>query len=268
MTAQQVLDAFVAKYGEKALMAPKPQGFNLAGYLVPGAAIAAAGAALMLLSAGGRRWRPRQPAGAGPAARGEPGGDGAAAAGPGRGGGLMALEVVAAALVGLAVVWLILQPLLAPEFAARPPSTSRLIRRRRPGAWRSRRSRRSSSTGRPASSPTRTTSSSSGKYTGAALEALRAESADAAGTGDAEAMIAARVRALRSAATSAPPEAPACPTCGPRPEPDAVFCSTCGRRIAEGGACAGCGAALGAGLPLLRAVRGRRGGLTRRRRGG
>jgi cytochrome c-type biogenesis protein CcmH/NrfF len=39
----------VAKYGEKALMAPKPKGFNLAGYLVPGAAILSAGAALTLL---------------------------------------------------------------------------------------------------------------------------------------------------------------------------------------------------------------------------
>jgi len=28
-TAQEILDAFVAKYGEKALMAPKPEGFNL-----------------------------------------------------------------------------------------------------------------------------------------------------------------------------------------------------------------------------------------------
>jgi cytochrome c-type biogenesis protein CcmH len=46
LTAQQILDAFVAKYGEKALMAPKPEGFNLAGYLVPGVAIAAAGGAL------------------------------------------------------------------------------------------------------------------------------------------------------------------------------------------------------------------------------
>jgi cytochrome c-type biogenesis protein CcmH/NrfF len=46
LTAQQILDAFVAQYGEKALMAPKPEGFNLAGYLVPGVAIAAAGAAL------------------------------------------------------------------------------------------------------------------------------------------------------------------------------------------------------------------------------
>lgn len=48
-TAQEVLDAFVAKYGEKALMAPKPKGFNLAGYLVPGVAIASVGAALVML---------------------------------------------------------------------------------------------------------------------------------------------------------------------------------------------------------------------------
>jgi cytochrome c-type biogenesis protein CcmH/NrfF len=48
-TAQQILDAFVAKYGEKALMAPKPQGvLNLTGYLLPGALIAAAGAGLLL----------------------------------------------------------------------------------------------------------------------------------------------------------------------------------------------------------------------------
>ncbi|HUR95070.1 MAG TPA: cytochrome c-type biogenesis protein CcmH [Gemmatimonadales bacterium] len=49
LSAQQVIDAFVDKYGEKALMAPKPQGFNLAGYLVPGAVIALAGGALVLL---------------------------------------------------------------------------------------------------------------------------------------------------------------------------------------------------------------------------
>ncbi|HEX5385208.1 MAG TPA: cytochrome c-type biogenesis protein CcmH, partial [Gemmatimonadales bacterium] len=38
-TAQQIVDAFVAKYGEKVLMAPPAEGFNLAGYLVPGALI-------------------------------------------------------------------------------------------------------------------------------------------------------------------------------------------------------------------------------------
>ena len=46
-TAREVIDAFVAKYGEKALMAPKPQGFNLWGYLLPGAAITVAGVALV-----------------------------------------------------------------------------------------------------------------------------------------------------------------------------------------------------------------------------
>jgi cytochrome c-type biogenesis protein CcmH len=45
-TAQEILDAFVANYGEKALMAPEPHGFNLAGYLFPGAAIAAGAAGL------------------------------------------------------------------------------------------------------------------------------------------------------------------------------------------------------------------------------
>jgi cytochrome c-type biogenesis protein CcmH len=42
-SARQILDAFVAKYGEKALMAPKPRGFNLWGYLFPGAAVTTAG---------------------------------------------------------------------------------------------------------------------------------------------------------------------------------------------------------------------------------
>jgi cytochrome c-type biogenesis protein CcmH len=45
-SAQEITEAFVAEYGEKALMAPKPQGFNLAGYLVPGALIALAGTIL------------------------------------------------------------------------------------------------------------------------------------------------------------------------------------------------------------------------------
>jgi cytochrome c-type biogenesis protein CcmH/NrfF len=40
----QIVEAFVAKYGEKVLMAPKPQGFNLAGYIVPGIVIALIGA--------------------------------------------------------------------------------------------------------------------------------------------------------------------------------------------------------------------------------
>ena len=54
-TAQEILDAFVAKYGEKALMAPKPEGFNLWGYLLPGVAIVTGAVALAFVI--GRRER-------------------------------------------------------------------------------------------------------------------------------------------------------------------------------------------------------------------
>ena len=46
-SAQEIIDAFVDTYGEVALMAPKREGFNWAGYLVPFAALAAGGAALV-----------------------------------------------------------------------------------------------------------------------------------------------------------------------------------------------------------------------------
>jgi len=46
-SAQEILDAFVDTYGEVALMAPKREGFNWAGYLVPFAALAAGATALV-----------------------------------------------------------------------------------------------------------------------------------------------------------------------------------------------------------------------------
>lgn len=46
-SAQEILDAFVDTYGERALMAPKREGFNLAGYIVPFAAMAAGAAVLV-----------------------------------------------------------------------------------------------------------------------------------------------------------------------------------------------------------------------------
>ena len=45
-TAQEILNAFVAKYGEQALMAPEPEGFNLAGYLLPGVVVTGLGGML------------------------------------------------------------------------------------------------------------------------------------------------------------------------------------------------------------------------------
>ena len=52
---QEILDTFVAKYGEEALMAPEPRGFNLAGYLVPGFLILLIGSVIAWVI--GRRFR-------------------------------------------------------------------------------------------------------------------------------------------------------------------------------------------------------------------
>jgi len=87
------------------------------------------------------------------------------------------------------------------------------------------------------------------KYTAEALEVLRREAptpvapvpapAGTAGlpaSDPVEAMIAERVRTLAGGQVR-------CPTCGPRPEGDALFCSTCGRSLTVGG-CGSCGAPL------------------------
>jgi len=172
----------------------------------------------------------------------------------------MTLEIVAAALVGLAAVWGILQPLFgggrAKEAVYEPPDPEDTPKGVALAALKEIEFDRE--TGKLSDEDYAFLKR---KYTGAALEALREEAdaeagakigtapisgAGADGAGDVEAMIAARVRALRFAAASAPPGAPTCPACGPRPEADAVFCSTCGRRVAGDGACASCGAALGA----------------------
>jgi hypothetical protein len=163
----------------------------------------------------------------------------------------MTIEVIAAALVGLAAVWLVLQPMIAPGRASaavyEPPDPEETPKGVALAALKEIEFDRE--TGKLSDEDYNFLK---GKYTGAALEALRAESAEAAarpgaGGGDVEVMIAARVRALRSAATSAPPGAPACPACGPRPETDAVLWSYSGQRLQQGGACAGCGAELGPG---------------------
>ena len=46
MNADQVVADLVSRYGEATLMAPKPSGFNLVGYLVPGSLVLLLGAVL------------------------------------------------------------------------------------------------------------------------------------------------------------------------------------------------------------------------------
>lgn len=53
-TKEEVKDALVAEFGDEVLAVPSAEGFDLAAWLVPGAAILIAGAAILLAL---RRWR-------------------------------------------------------------------------------------------------------------------------------------------------------------------------------------------------------------------
>ena len=182
----------------------------------------------------------------------------------------MVLELVAAALVGLAALWLVLQPLVWPGRPSapvyEPPDPEETPKGIALAALKEIEFDRA--TGKLSDEDYALLKR---KYTGVALEAMRAESGsvtegpnagDAAthvaaapvvdrasdvDESDVDRMIAARVRAIRSAAGAVPSGAPVCEQCGPRPEADAVFCSMCGARLCAGGACAGCGADLDQG---------------------
>jgi cytochrome c-type biogenesis protein CcmH len=52
--AQEIIDAFVATYGQRALMAPPRSGFNMLAWLTPGAAVLVVGVFLATLI---KRWR-------------------------------------------------------------------------------------------------------------------------------------------------------------------------------------------------------------------
>jgi len=60
-TEQEVIDAFVAQYGQVVLMSPPRRGFNLLGYFVPGLALVVAALALVWML---RRWTRASPAAA------------------------------------------------------------------------------------------------------------------------------------------------------------------------------------------------------------
>lgn len=170
-------------------------------------------------------------------------------------------EALVAALVGIAAFWLVLQPLLRPSRQKPPPAepidpeeTTRGI-----ALTALKEIEFDRETGKLSDADYEFLKA---KYTAAALEALRQEPAPGESrTGlvsdDVEALIAAKVRALRSASApttsdprtrsslqSQPRSAHACDTCGPRPEPDAIYCSTCGRRLPSRSVCVSCGATL------------------------
>lgn len=156
----------------------------------------------------------------------------------------MLLEAVAAGLVGLALLWLVFEPMLGPPRI----STDRLgelddLEETRKGLALTalKEIEFDRETGKLSDTDYAFLKS---RYTSAAIEALREEK-DIAGGSDIERLVAERVRVVRAAAAGAP--AIVCPDCGVRPEPDALFCSSCGRRIGGPAACGSCGAELEAG---------------------
>ena len=160
----------------------------------------------------------------------------------------MIVEVVAAVLLAAAAIWLVLGPLMWPEpervRAWEPPEPEETARGVALSALRE--IEFDKETGKLSDSDY---AELKAQYTVAAVAALRQEAGGtAAGAGpaavsdsDVEAMIAARARAIAGGS------APACRSCGPRPESDAVFCSSCGRRLDAAVSCGSCHAPVAPG---------------------
>jgi hypothetical protein len=131
------------------------------------------------------------------------------------------LEVAAALLLGATLLWIVLEPVFAPEGWRAPdqdvepaeleatPHGAALIALRDLEL--------DHATGKLSDADYQELKA---RYTVAAVASLRE-------AGGAEALAGTPI-----AAAAAPSGPPACPTCGPRPERDAVFCSACGRRMA------------------------------------
>jgi len=69
-TAQEIIDAFIAQYGQQVLMAPPKRGYNLIGYLLPGVVILVAAGFLLFMLNRWTRVAAAKAAAAGPASTG------------------------------------------------------------------------------------------------------------------------------------------------------------------------------------------------------
>ncbi len=166
----------------------------------------------------------------------------------------MIVEVAAAVLLAAVAIWLVLGPLMWPDTgrarAWEPPDPEETARGVALSALREIEFDRE--TGKLSDADYAELKS---EYTVQAVAALRQEAGAATGApaasaapvptppgdSDIEAMIAARARAMAGGV------APACRTCGPRPESDAVYCSSCGRRLDAAPHCTRCSAPLAPG---------------------
>lgn len=158
----------------------------------------------------------------------------------------MWLEAVAAALVGVSLLWLVFEPMFT---AARPRAAGALdieafdeLDDTRSGV---------AITALKEIEFDRETGKLSDadyeflkqKYTLEALTALRAESDGGPAPGDVESLVAARVVAIRAGSEGGG----ACSGCGAHAEPGARFCPSCGKSLAGPARCPTCGGLLPAG---------------------
>lgn len=159
-------------------------------------------------------------------------------------------EALAAVLLGVAGLWLLLQPLIRPR-PARPLPLEPVEPEETPRGLALAALKEIEFDRETGKLSDADYDSLKAKYTAAALESLRREQAEAVSDG-VEALIADKVRALRFASAATPSNVPpqssgpggVCGTCGPRSEPDALFCSSCGRHLPVLTLCSRCGAIL------------------------
>jgi hypothetical protein len=140
----------------------------------------------------------------------------------------MAGEALAAALVGIAALWLVLQPLVRP--GASPPLPFEPLDPEETAKGLALAALKEiefdRETGKLSDDDYEFLKV---KYTVAAVEALREEQVALVST-DVEALVAARVRSLQSAPTL--PARQYCDRCGAGLVPDGRFCESCGRPVA------------------------------------
>ena len=159
---------------------------------------------------------------------------------------MMALEVILSLVMAGGALWLVLNPLFRPDTVPadvyEPPDPSETRQGLAVAALREIEFDRA--TGKLSDSDYKDLYS---RYSAEAIEAMRiddaiASSAVAPADDVIEAMVAAEVETLQTAAEGS--TKPTCPTCGPRPEADAVFCSQCGTLLPHPAQCGECGAPL------------------------
>lgn len=159
----------------------------------------------------------------------------------------MALEAVGALLIGALVLWLVFSPLLSGKAEVRMPPEPVADEETRSGIalLALKEIEFDRATGKLSDCDYEMLKERYSKEALSALDQDPREDREEAAAPDPESLVAARLHQLRSADQAGTGAPPLCPSCGPRPEPDALYCSSCGRSLGPA-FCGSCGSAIGA----------------------